>query len=104
MTKTKTSYKPKITENDVKKVVKDYLTIKGWFHFHVLQGLGAYKGIPDIIAIKGGNTFPRVLFIEVKKPMGKQSQYQKDFENNIKSQGGEYVLVRCLEDLIKANV
>ena len=100
MTKTKTSYKPKITENDIKKQVKDWLSYKGYFHFHVLQGLGAYKGIPDIIAIKDN----RVLFLEIKKPTGKQSQYQKDFENNIKSQGGEYVLVRCLEDLIKANV
>jgi ribulose bisphosphate carboxylase small subunit len=100
MTKTKTSYKPKITENDIKKQVKDWLSYKGYFHFHVLQGLGAYKGIPDIIAIKDN----RVLFLEIKKPTGKQSQYQKDFENNIKSQGGEYILVRCLEDLIKANV
>ena len=97
MTKTKTSYKPKITENDVKKVVKDYLTIKGWFHFHVLQGLGAYKGIPDIIAIKGG----QVLFIEVKKPTGKQSQYQKEFQADIEAHDGNYLLVKSVEDLLK---
>ena len=101
MTRKKLKLKaPAPTENQIKAQVKDYLNIKGWFHFHVLQGLGSYPGIPDIIAIKDN----RVLFLEIKKPTGKQSQYQKDFENNITRQGGEYVLVRCLEDLIKANV
>ena len=92
--------KPKITENDVKKVVKDYLSAKGFFHFHILQGLGSYRGIPDIIAIGKG----RVLFLEIKKPTGKQSEYQKEFQRNIECQGGEYVLVRKLEDLINAGV
>ena len=102
MTKTKVKAKVfhKITENDIKRQVKDYLSAKGWFHFHIMQGLGSYRGIPDIIAIKDN----RVLFLEIKKPTGEQSQYQKEFEDNITSQGGEYVLVRCLEDLIKANV
>ena len=56
-------YKPKITESDIKTQVKDYLNIMGFFHFHILQGLGAFLGIPDRIAIKDG----RVLFLEIKK-------------------------------------
>ncbi|MFW5887701.1 MAG: VRR-NUC domain-containing protein [Bacteriovoracia bacterium] len=92
--------KPKITENDVKRVVKDYLSVKGWYHFYILQGMGAFKGIPDIIAIKNG----RVLFLEIKKPTGKQSEHQKEFQKNIEHQGGEYVLVRKLEDLEKHGV
>ena len=99
-TKVKAKTIRKITENDVKRQVKDYLSLKGWFHFHIMQGLGSYRGIPDIIAIKDN----RVLFLEIKKPTGKQSQYQKEFEDNITSQGGEYVLVRCLEDLIERGV
>lgn len=87
----------KLTENDIKRQVKDYLNIKGWFNFHILQGLGAYKGIPDRIAIKDG----RVLFIEIKKPDGKQSLNQALFQNDIERMGGEYCLVRCLEDLIE---
>lgn len=86
-----------LTENDIKKQVKDYLNIKGWFNFHVLQGLGAYKGIPDRIAIKNG----RVLFIEIKKPKGKQSLNQTLFQKELEYASGEYILVRCLEDLIK---
>jgi Holliday junction resolvase len=93
-------YKPKITENDVKKQVKQYLSLKGWFHFHILQGLGAYKGIPDRIAIKDN----RVLFIEVKKPTGVQSDDQITFQQNIEYQGGEYLLVRKLEDLQERGV
>ena len=89
--------KPKISENDIKRQIKDYLNAKGWFNFHVLQGLGAYKGIPDRIAIKDN----RVLFIEVKKPTGKQSENQKLFQDNVENQGGEYILVKCLEDLQK---
>jgi len=90
--------KIKITENDVKRQVKDYLSIKGYFHFHILQGMGAYKGIPDIIAIKNGRT----LFCEVKRPGGKQSDHQILFQSNIWEKGGHYILVKCLDDLIEA--
>ena len=87
-----------ITEKDIRRVCKDYLEIKGWFVFHLLQGLGCYPGLTDMVAIKDG----RVLFIEVKKPGGKQSQFQKDFQTLIEAHGGEYILVKCLEDLIEA--
>ena len=88
-----------ISENEVKHQVKDYLNIMGWFNFHILQGMGAYKGIPDRIAVKNG----QVLFIEVKKPMGsKHSDFQIKFQENIEKAGGIYILVKCLDDLIKA--
>jgi len=88
-----------LSENEIKKQVKDYLNATGWFNFHVLQGMGAYKGIPDRIAAKNG----KVLFIEVKKPKGsKQSDNQKYFQECVEGAGGIYVLVKCIEDLIKA--
>ena len=87
----------KISENDVKRQVKDYLSIKKYYHFPILQGLGAKKGIPDIIAIKNN----RVLFLEIKKPGGKQSEYQKQFQADIEGHGGEYYTVKSLDDLIK---
>ena len=34
-------------ETDLKSAVKQYLDLKGIFSYHVLQGLGAYKGLPD---------------------------------------------------------
>jgi len=90
--------KIKITENDIKKQVKDYLSLKGYFHFYLLAGLGAYKGIPDIIAIKNN----RVLFLEIKRPVGwKHSDPQKQFMKDIEEYGGEYYLIKCLEDLIR---
>ena len=87
----------KISENDVKKMVKDYLSIKRYYHFPILQGLGAKRGIPDIIAIKNN----RVLFLECKRPGGKQSEYQKQFQADIEGHGGEYYTVKSLDDLIK---
>ena len=100
MTKSKVKakiLKLKLTENDIKRMVKDYLNIQGWFHFHIMQGLGSYPGIPDIIAVKDG----QVLFIEVKKPTGKQSERQREFQQNIESHGGKYLIVKDVEDLIK---
>ena len=87
----------KISENDVKRQVKDYLSIKKYYHFPILQGLGAKRGIPDIIAIKNN----RVLFLECKRPGGKQSDYQKQFQADIEGHGGEYYTVKSLDDLIK---
>jgi len=86
----------KISENDVKKQAKQYLTLMGWFHFHILQGLGAFIGIPDIIALKAG----RVLFLEIKKPGGKLSPGQTIFRDMILSHGGEYYKIDGLDRLI----
>jgi len=91
------NYKYMIKENDVKKWVKQYLTLDGWFHFHILQGLGSFLGIPDIIAIKGG----RVLLLEIKKPGGKLSPGQIIFRDMILSHGGEYYMIDDLDRLIE---
>lgn len=87
--------KLKLTEADIRRQVRDYLQIKGWFCFHVLQGLGAYRGISDLIAAKDG----RVIFVELKTATGRQSEHQKRFEADLTSAGGEYVLCRSIEDL-----
>ena len=88
--------KPKITETDIRRQVRDYLRIKGWFCFHVLQGgVGVYRGITDLIAAKDG----RVLFIELKTARGRQSEHQKKFQSDLEAAGGEYVLCRGVEDL-----
>ena len=92
-------FKKLITENDIKNQVKDYLNLKGWFHFPLTAGMGSYKGSPDRIAIKDG----RVLFLEIKKPIGwKHGDPQKQFQKDIKEHQGEYYLITCLEDLIEA--
>jgi len=96
--KRKLRHKIKITENDVKRAVKDYLNINGWFSFPLTAGMGSYKGAPDRIAVKDG----RVLFLEIKKPTGsKQSYYQWQFQKDIEEHQGEYYIIKSLEDLIK---
>ena len=87
----------KTPENIVKKQVKDWLYWRGWFSFHVLQGLGAYRGIPDRIAVKGG----RVLFIEVKSKSGVLSDDQRRFKETIEAQGGYYIIARSCDDVEK---
>jgi hypothetical protein len=88
-----------ISEDDIKNQVKDYLDLKGYFHFPLLAGMGSYKGIPDRIAVKGG----QVYFIETKKPIGgKQSDDQIKFQQNIEKEKGKYILVKSLEDIIEA--
>ena len=87
--------KQKLTETDIRRQVTDYLQLRQYFCFYVLQGLGAYKGIPDLIAVKNG----RVLFIELKTPRGRQSDYQRKFQANLEAAGGEYVLCRGVDDL-----
>lgn len=84
-------------ENLVKEQIKDYLDIMSCFHFSILQGLGAYKGICDRIAIKDG----KVLFIEVKGPKGKLSNHQEEFKKNIEDAGGNYIAARSYEDIGK---
>jgi len=67
---------------------------------HVLQGLGAYKGIPDLIAVSDG----RVLFSERKTARGRQSDYQRKFQADREAAGGEYILCRGADDLLKRGI
>ena len=90
-------YKPKILEADIKKLTRDYMQIKGWFIFPILQSMGCYDGISDFIAVKAG----RVVFIETKSPAGKQRPAQIEFQAMVEAKGGEYFLVDCYEDLVK---
>ena len=82
-------------ETKIKKQIKKFLSLNGWFSFSILQGMGAHKGISDMIALKDG----RVLFLEVKTERGKQSDNQMQFEHDIEWSGGEYYVVRSVEDM-----
>ena len=92
--------KPKVTETDIRRQVRDYLQLRQYFCFYVLQGLGAYKGIPDLIAVRDG----RVIFIELKTARGRQSDYQKKFQADLEAAGGEYVLCRGVDELLKRGI
>lgn len=92
-------------ESDIQKDVKEYLQKSGWFVYknHV-SGVktknGTVKnytsGIADLTAIKN----KRILMIELKSKTGRQREDQKIFESNWKEKGGEYYVVRSVEELI----
>lgn len=82
-------------ETVIKKQVRQFLETLGWFVFYNLQGVGAYKGIPDFICVRDG----RVVFLEVKTAKGKLSDHQGRFKSLIEMHGGEYRVTRGIDDL-----
>ena len=87
---------PKQKEKQVKAAIKQFLDLHGIRHFHVLQGLGCYKGIPDMFAVAD-----KVYAIEVKTATGRQSDYQKKFQDMWEGQGHPYILARGIDDVAK---
>ena len=57
---------------------------------------GAKKGFPDIIVVVDGY----FIGLEVKTLIGRQSEHQKAMEKLIIENGGVYVVVRSLDDVI----
>lgn len=55
-------------------------------------------GIPDIIVIGEGGQF---IGIEVKRPGGKQSDNQIEFQKKCEQSGGIYIIAERLEDVQK---
>lgn len=98
-----------MTEQEIKKSIMDYLNLRADIYFFRLgSGLirteqGRYfktgaRGCPDIVVLKKG----RFIGLEVKNDKGKQSEDQQTTENKIKQCGGEYYLVRSIDDVIDA--
>jgi len=84
-------------ETAIRKAVRDYLKVKGWFVLTILQGIGAHRGISDLIAVKNGV----VAWIEIKTPTGRLSDYQEKFKFEMEAHGGIYVVMRSLDDAIE---
>jgi Holliday junction resolvase len=80
------------TEKEIRTQIKQYLERKGWFVFYHLQGLGSYPGLPDLQAVKDGHT----LYIEIKRPGGRQSAKQRKFQQDLEAAGGIYILAKEL--------
>lgn len=87
----------KPTEAEIQRQIKEYLQWQGWFVVKIHQSLGSYKGIADLYALKNG----RSVWIEVKTPRGRQSQHQEKFQRDIEDHGGEYMVARCVEDVMR---
>lgn len=85
----------KISENDVKKLVRDYLNVHGIFHWHNAANVISHPGLSDRMALYRGKFYA----LEIKKPGGKLSANQKIFLENVEKAGGVGVVITCLEDL-----
>lgn len=82
----------------VKNSVRQYLRLRGFFVFNIVQNAFSHPGLSDIVAIKDG----QVLWIECKSEKGKQSAHQLKFQQDIEGKGGKYLLVRDFEELKSA--
>lgn len=98
-------------ETDIQLAICDYLALKKYF-FWRQNNIGTYdaksgyhrpmpkyskNGVPDIIVIKDGF----FIGLEVKTPKGRLSENQKIFQKECKSAGGEYYIVRSIDDVIE---
>jgi len=84
-----------MNEQDILSQIRDWLRIHGHFVVRIQQGLGAHKGISDLIAVGHGKT----VFIEIKTDKGKLSEHQESFRDHVESGGGTYIVARCIEDV-----
>ena len=85
----------KLKESEIQAQIRDYLRWCGWFVVKIHQSLGSYRGIADLYALKDGQH----VWIEVKIARGKQSDYQKRFQQDIEKHGGTYILARSVADV-----
>lgn len=93
-------------ERDVQNAILEWLSYKKIFHERINSGMifankyavkGATPGFPDILVLFKS----RFIGLEVKTDKGKQNENQKNMESEIKKHGGEYYIVRSIDDVEK---
>ena len=100
-------------EKDVLREILLYLRARGVFHVRLntmgvfdfnrkvyLKSPNTTKGVADIYILRNGKT----IFLEAKSPVGKQTPEQKQFEQDVWKNGGEYYLVRCIQDVLDKGI
>lgn len=63
----------------------------------ILKANGAVAGASDLVIVLKD----KVVFVEVKTNKGKQSEYQRIFQNKVEALGHEYLIWRSLIDAQK---
>lgn len=82
-------------ETLILRAVKAALEARGWYVVRIHQSLGSTPGIADLVAMG----FGRTIWIEVKTPKGRLNDHQRLFQYGVEVSGGEYRVVRSLEDV-----
>lgn len=102
-------------ESDIQNAICDYLALRGYFFWrqntipptYFKDGARQFRrmpkhsmnGVPDIILI-GPQGDGRFMGLEVKRPVGKISLAQYEFEKLCEIAGAEYHVVRSVDDVI----
>ena len=85
----------KVTETEIRNDIRNFLRLHGWKVVRIVQSVLSEKGIPDLIAVRGGQT----VWIEVKRPTGKLSKEQEEFLEDLEDHGGWWIVARSVEDV-----
>lgn len=81
----------------IRKAVRQYLALGGWWVVPVVQSALSYKGIPDLVAMRAG----RVVWIEVKTAAGRLSAAQEAFAASCQANGIEHLVARSTADVAR---
>ena len=68
-----------------------------------LKEEGATSGVSDLILLKS-NRFYGGLCIEMKKPGGRQSPAQKEWQKDAEANGAKYVVCKSLDEFMKVTI
>lgn len=106
------------SEAEISRAIMEYLAASHIMAFRMNTGTmtSEYKGktrfmrfgvpgMADILAFPGGvlkGKYTMILWIEVKSTIGKQSDLQKSFQEQVEREGHRYVLARSIEDVAEA--
>jgi hypothetical protein len=71
---------------------------RGKIEAAVMKGEGVLAGVADLFLAHPSKSF-HGLFIEMKSVKGKQTEFQKDFEQKVRAQGYEYAVCHSFEEL-----
>lgn len=63
----------------------------------ILKAEGAKAGVSDLLLLVPRQGYA-ALCIEMKKPKGRQSEAQKEFQKNVEKHGNKYVVCYSLDD------
>ena len=85
---------PAKKEKEVCAELRAYWKYNGFFVIRNQQGIGSKKGLADYTIVRDG----MVVFVEAKATKGKQSPFQKQFQEELEKAGGLYILAYSLED------
>lgn len=107
-----TSFAPR-KETDILREIILYLRAKGVFFVRInTMGVFDFKrkvymkspnttlGVSDLVILRRG----KMICLEVKSESGKQRPEQAQFEQDVKKNGGEYYLVRSIQDVLNAGI